>query len=607
MVHPADLLLAPMPKKITAKEGAFNTNCRGFIRLETDHPQLLVAAAKKTGLQWEITASPKAPKELVGLTIVLDASAEIQPDGYRLDIHQHDIKITASTPAGAYYGACTLAQIIRQSSADKVEPHLLPCISITDAPDFPVRGVMLDISRDKVPTMDTLYHLVNLLSEWKINQFQLYTEHTFEYLAHPAVWLNASPMTGEQIMQLDAYCQSHFIELVPNQNSFGHMERWLKLPEYNSMAEAPTGCDTVWGHFDHPFSLHPADKHVMPFLNGLYDELLPHFTSGMFNVGLDETVDLGRGKSAKECEAKGVGRVYLDFLLKIYESVKSRGKTMQFWGDIIIKHPELISELPKDAIALEWGYEADHPFEEHAAQFGESGIEFYVCPGTSSWNTLVGRTDNAVTNIMNAARNGHSRGAVGLLNTDWGDNGHWQPLSVSYLGFMAGAMCAWNSKADPRKSLSDNLSVNAFHDPTGKMGYAFHEIGNIYQCFAKKTFNQSIPWQALFRDSKDPKWAEGLELSEFEAMETRLTELEEAAAGNEMNCADGQIVSEEWEQSLAVLSLAAEVGKWRLGGPKPKRLADMVEQVQMDHECVWLMRNRPGGLADSEKKLKVAE
>jgi len=618
---PSDLHLAPVPKKLSMREGAFDTSGRRYIKLEACEPRALVPAAKKPGLPWVVTAGPKAPKSLVGLTITMDETLDIPREGYKLDIRPDGMKITASTPAGAFYGACTLAQIVRQTAAESgsmgvwengsageiVHSPVIPCLSMVDSPDFPVRGVMLDISRDKVPTMDTLFHLVNLLSEWKINQLQLYTEHAFAYLAHPTVWEKASPMTGEQIMELDAYCRAHFIELVPNQNSFGHMERWLKLPEYNSMAEAPNGCDTVWGHFDHPFSLCPGDRRVIPFVRGLYDELLPHFTSHMFNVGCDETVDLGRGRSKKVCKERGTGRVYLDFVLQIYDLVKERGRTMQFWGDIIIKHPELIPELPKDTIALEWGYEADHPFADHGTQFGESGIEFYVCPGTSSWNTLVGRTDNCLANIVNAARNGHKCGAVGLLNTDWGDNGHWQPLSVSYLGFMVGAMAAWNAKPDVRKGLPESLSWNAFGDPTGKVGRAFYDLGNIYQTFAKKTFNASVPWQMLFRDASDPKWIEGLEMREFEEMERRLGEIEEAVHGDGMTCPDAEIAREEIEQSLNVLRLSAEVGKHRLGGPKPKNLAEKVEQVNMDHEVVWLMRNRPGGLADSEGKLKVGE
>lgn len=75
-------------------------------------------------------------------------------------------------------------------------------------------------------------------------------------------------------------------------------------------------------------------------------------------------------------------------------------------------------------------------------------IPFYVCPGTSSWNTVVGRTDNAVANLVSAAHHGRENGAVGYLITDWGDNGHWQTLPVSYLGFMAGAGLAWNAEAN---------------------------------------------------------------------------------------------------------------------------------------------------------------
>ena len=54
---------------------------------------------------------------------------------------------------------------------------------------------MLDISRDKVPTMPTLFALVDRLAEWKINQLQLYIEHTFAYRGHEEVWRNADPMT----------------------------------------------------------------------------------------------------------------------------------------------------------------------------------------------------------------------------------------------------------------------------------------------------------------------------------------------------------------------------------------------------------------------------
>ena len=85
-------------------------------------------------------------------------------------------------------------------------------------------------------------------------------------------------------------------------------------------------------------TLCPTDPGSLPFVATLFDELLPHFSSRLFNVGCDET-QVGEGRSKAECEKRGAGRVYLDFLLGIYREVKVRGSTMMFWGDIIMKHP----------------------------------------------------------------------------------------------------------------------------------------------------------------------------------------------------------------------------------------------------------------------------
>jgi N-acetyl-beta-hexosaminidase len=225
-------------------------------------------------------------------------------------------------------------------------------MKINDWPDFPARGVMLDVSRNKVPTLETLCALVDLIAGWKVNQLQLYMEHTFAYRNHPEVWAQASPLTGGEILMLDAYCRERFIELVPNQNSFGHMERWLKLDRYAALAETHAVFQAPWGPMQGPFSLSPVDPGSLELVQSLYDELLPHFTSRMFNAGLDEAVDLGQGRSQALCQKLGTSQVYLDYLLDIYREVTRRGYTLQYWGDIVIHYPELIPYLPKDAVAM---------------------------------------------------------------------------------------------------------------------------------------------------------------------------------------------------------------------------------------------------------------
>src|SRR6185295_9432611 len=85
-----------------------------------------------------------------------------------------------------------------------------PFVDIQDEPDIPVRGVMLDVSRDKVPKVFTLLKLVDWLSWLKINQLQLYTEHTFAYRRHRSVWKDASPFTPAEIRRLDRFCRDRF-------------------------------------------------------------------------------------------------------------------------------------------------------------------------------------------------------------------------------------------------------------------------------------------------------------------------------------------------------------------------------------------------------------
>ncbi len=348
---------------------------------------------------------------------------------------------------------------------------------------------MLDISRGRVPRLETLLELTSHLADFKINEFQLYTEHTFAYRNYEAVWKDWGPLTGEDILKLDAHCRRLGIELVPNQNSFGHLRYWLAYPPLKKLAETSEPWPDQGGAFlRHPATLAPNHPGTLPFLRGLYDELLPNFSSNRFNVGCDETWDLGRGQSRALCEKHGKGRVYLDFLKKIHRETRARGKQMLFWGDIILHYPELVKELPKDVVALNWGYEATHPFDKEAAIFARSKVPFYVCPGTSTWMSLIGRHDTAFANLQSAAVTGKKHGAAGYLNTDWGDGGHLQPLAVSYLPYLVGAAVSWCAESYDEKLLTAVINRDVFLDATGRTGQAALALG-----FAHRKFKYVAP------------------------------------------------------------------------------------------------------------------
>ena len=433
-------------------------------------------------------------------TVLQSDSAPDHPEGYAITIDRKGVRVEFRENAGLRVAMATMRQLLRQYG------RRLPCLKIRDWPDFARRGVMLDISRGRVPKLETLLKLVGRLADFKINELQLYTEHTFAYQEYPSVWQSWGALTGEEIRQLDAHCRQLGIDLVPNQNSFGHLQHFLEHPRLKKLAEVSRPYADADGEFvRRPSTLAPNHPGTLPFLRGLYDELLPNFSSQFFNVGCDETWDLGRGQSKKLCAAKGRGRVYLDFLKQIHREVSARGKRMMFWGDIILKYPKLIpklaffgtppsggsncrtnSPLPLEGgvpslVALNWGYEANHPFEKEAAKFAKAKVPFYVCPGTSTWQTLIGRHDNALANMRAAARAGRKHGAIGYLITDWGDGGHPQPLAVSYLPYLAGASLSWCAKTFDEAKLIPVLNRDVFNDPTGNSAKAAFALGRAHR------------------------------------------------------------------------------------------------------------------------------
>ncbi|MEY2932003.1 MAG: hypothetical protein RL033_2752 [Pseudomonadota bacterium] len=563
------------------------------------------------------------PADAVGAEVELRLQAEsplpqaaVADQAYLLRISGGRALLCASTPAALQHGLATLVQLLTLARGTP-GALLLPELELQDAPDLAERGVLLDVSRDKVPTMATLRALIDRLARWKINQLQLYIEHTFAYAGHEAVWQDASPLTAAEVRQLDAYCAERHVQLVPNQNSFGHLHRWLVHEPYRQLAECPDGFEHPWNWSKAPYGLCATDPGSLTLLAELYDQLLPHFRSRLFNVGLDETIDLGAGRSRAECEARGTERVYLEFLQRVHALVQQRGRRMMFWGDIIVQRPELLAELPRDAIALEWGYEAEHPFAEHLAQFQRAGLEFYVCPGTSSWCSIAGRTENAILNLARAAQQGKAAGARGLLITDWGDHGHLQPLPVSYLGLLLGAAFSWNvSSAEQPLELdvAQMLDVHAFGDGAGVLGRVARDLGNAYREAGSLRGNASVLFWMLIKPERvfTPPGV----TTESLQRTLRYVDAVSAPLGQAQPSGDdGALLIEEFGWVRDVLRFACRLGiaRLELSDPEDLRLLSAARRMPLAEELaqllerqrdVWLARNRPGGLVDSQGRLE---
>ena len=527
---------------------------------------------------------------------------------YILDITATGIRIVGVDHAAVWYGVATLRQLVAQFGSS------LPLLHIDDYPDFVQRGKSIDVSRDKVPKMETLYKLIDWFADLKINQLQLYIEHTFAFQRHPDVWREASPITGQEILEIDAYCRQRHITLVPNQNSLGHMERWLKHPRYEPLAECPEGFMAPWGQQYPATSLNPVDPGSIELILSLYDELLPHYTADTLNVGGDEPWELGQGRSKPEADRIGLGRLYLDFLLKLYEGVSKHGKKMMFWDDFIVHHPELIPELPPDVTGMIWGYEADHPFEERSQLFQRSNIPFYVCAGTSSWNTFAGRMDNMIANQRNAVTNGYKYGGAGYLNTEWGDYGHWQVLPTNYPGHAYGAALAWSQTANWDLDIASVLNLHLF-DCNNVLGNSLVGLSRIYTHPGLGRFNGDAmvdlmrvgegealdKWRASFAER-------GGTTASFESALDDVLTIKDALANAAPSTEETQRIQRELTLAADFIHHAAQRGFMVYGGGLVSQQAQLedLQNLVSRYRAIWLERNRPGGLTDSVARFEPA-
>jgi hypothetical protein len=284
---------------------------------------------------------------------------------------------------------------------------------------------------------------------------------------------------------------------------------------------------------------------------------------------------------------------------------------MMMWDDIIIKYTELVPELPGDMIAMIWGYEANHPFEERCKTFVEAKVPFYVCPGTSSWNTLAGRTENAMGNLRSAAVNGLRYGGIGYLITDWGDSGHWQTLPVSYLGFAYGAAISWAQETNLDIDLPPALSMFAFDDAAGVMGSLAYDLGNLYRIpgharpngYAMadllRTPSGSIDTWIQTYHSNGGEDAESFRMA-IKLIDETMQQLDTAR----MRRHDAELIRSEYQLAADLMRHACQRGMLVFGEPEktPAQLAAELENLLERYRDVWMARNRPGGFKESVQR-----
>ena len=379
-----------------------------------------------------INAAEKTPK---GETIVNVNIAGNNSDAYKILIDD-EITVNADSVKGAFYAIQTIRQIVKNGYCDLKE--------INDSPDFEVRGFYYDITRGRIPTLESLKKLVDTLAYHKINMLQLYVEHVFPFKEYDGIYQRTGCMTAEETRELDAYCRENFVELVPSLSCFGHLYELLSTEKYKHLCELENHEEKTifWEQRMSHHTIDPSNPESLEVIKSLIDQYIPLFTSDKFNICCDETFDLGKGRN----KGKDVGELYVGFVKKILDYVRSKGKKPMMWGDIINAHSELIDDLG-EVTFLSWGYSADVQ-PDTINKLRDAGKEQYVCPGCNNWTSLIEILNASIPNIYKMTKYGYEAGAKGVLNTCWGDYGHISPIQACMYSIIYGAARSWNATCE---------------------------------------------------------------------------------------------------------------------------------------------------------------
>jgi len=464
------MYLIPMPRTITPQDGLFLIDHNTSIMLDVKQDDNDLETAKL--LQQEI-------KQVIAITLpikkVHQSTGELSKnciyfhndhvtrgeEAYQLTVKSNKITISACSNRAFLYGAATLIQLC------KIYRGEIGCVDIADEPSYANRGHMLDVSRGRVPTMESLKLLVDRLALYKINQLQLYMENCLRLDGFEEIWSQTDPFTPEEILDLDCYCNRRGVELVPCVATFGHLYDLLRSVGFGKYREMDTGRGETftWYNRMRYSIINVSDPESSTLIKGILDQYMPLFRSNKINICCDETFDLGLGKSASMAEKMDYGEMYLFYVNQLVEYLQSKGKEVMIWGDIVKSHPKHLDKLNTQVTCLNWYYDYGAT-DETVKVFSDIGLKQYVCPSVSGYSRLVNAYDLSFTNIREMAKLGKQYHADGFLNTDWGDCGHINMPSLAIPGMIYGASQSWNVEDDRDFNTIDQaVSLIEYGDP----------------------------------------------------------------------------------------------------------------------------------------------
>ena len=415
----------------------------------------------------------------------IEPGSELGEEGYILKIEKKNIYIVANSTAGAFYGVQSLKQLLRGYP----DPLQLPVMTIHDWPSINFRCVMDDISRGPIPTNEYLKQQVRRYAEMKINNMSFYIEHVVRTKKYPDLAPSNGGISIEEFRELSEYAADYHIELVGNFQSLGHFEKILSLPQFRHLGATERMID-------------PLNSASLDFLEDIYSEMAPAFSSPYFTPNCDEAWDLSRGALKGAAAKLGPARIYADHVTRIDSVLRKLGKKTIIWGDIVLEHPEILDMLPDHIVMGAWDYSPSESFAEFIDPLTEAGFDFTIAPGVLNSNRLIPDFNMTTINIRNFINEGYEKGTLGVYFTVWDDGGmHF--FSHDWYAIAYNAEQCWRPNRDPLEDFDIRFSRGIYGDSKNLIPSSLHALNHLTDLGPTFEMNSNVFLKTLVPERGD--------------------------------------------------------------------------------------------------------
>lgn len=408
-------------------------------------------------------------------------------EAYSVRVAPEGGEVRGRSSAAVFYGVQTLCQLVEGQGANAA----LPEVEIHDWPAMAYRGTMVDMSEGPLPTPAEVERQIDFLCRWKANQYYFYNETSIALEGYPLLSQGAR-FTRDDVQHIIAYARQRHIDVVPCLELYGHLHDLFRLEKYSELAD-----------FSHGGEFNPRNPEVMKLLGDWAEQFCNLFPSPFVHIGFDETWEIqkaaqqqGRGTTATQ--------LFIAQLNNVSRLFARQGKRVMAWGDIMVKYPGIVAELPAGLIAVPWWYEPDpDPQYRHwLAPLVEHRVPHIVAPGVHGFNEIVPDFNLTFENIDTFLAAGRKSQALGMMNTLWTDDAQVL-MRMMWPGVAYGAVAAWQQVPVDRARFFAGYSNQAYADPAARdVAPALEELAQAEAHLQKALGQESMV--ALWSDPFSP-------------------------------------------------------------------------------------------------------